>query len=137
MSDIAVDTSMAVPLVLTSHRDHLPVNQFVGARSVRLAAHAHLETYSVLTRLPGDARLTGADADTLISDRFGDPIAMVEELTRSLLGLLARAGVVGGSVYDGLIGLTAHRAGLRLATRDRRAAPTLLALGIDYELMSV
>jgi predicted nucleic acid-binding protein len=39
-------------------------------------------------------------------------------------------------VYDGLIGLTAHDAGLRLVTRDRRAVPTLLALGVEHELMT-
>ena len=136
MTDVAVDTSFAVPLVLASHRGHESVRRYADGWSVRLPAHAHLETFSVLTRLPGDARLTGADAETLIADRFGAPIHPSEARATALLATLVGAGVVGGAVYDGLIGLTAHDAGLRLVTRDRRAVPTLLALGVEHELMS-
>jgi hypothetical protein len=39
-------------------------------------------------------------------------------------------------VYDALVGLAAKRAGLRLATRDRRAASTYAALQVDIELIA-
>jgi len=136
MSPLAVDTSVAVALVVTSHRAHEIVSRYVGTRPVLLAAHAQLETYSVLTRLPGDARLAAADAQTIIANRFGDPIPMVPDDHLALLAMFASAGVVGGAVYDGVIGLTAKRAGLQLATRDRRAVPTFLALGVGHELMA-
>lgn len=136
MTLVAADTSFAVALVMASHRDHDAVASVASAWSVRLPAHAHLETFSVLTRLPGDARLTGADAATLIADRFGPPLEPSDVRSATLLTTLADAGVVGGAVYDGLIGLTAHDAGLVLVTRDRRAVPTLLALGVEHELMT-
>lgn len=50
MTDVVLDTSVAVPLLVTSHVAHRAVS---GA----LAGHALHETYAVLTRLPGDARV--------------------------------------------------------------------------------
>ena len=55
---IAVDTSVAIPLLLASHPSHARVNKAVGRRKVTLVGHAEIETYAVLTRLPGDARLS-------------------------------------------------------------------------------
>ncbi|MEJ7800279.1 MAG: PIN domain-containing protein [Ilumatobacter sp.] len=135
MTEVVVDTSVAVPLVVTSHREHGAVSGYVGDRVVRLAAHAQLETYSVLTRLPGDARLAANDAEILLAERFGAPIQMSASATASLIGTLSAAGIVGGAVYDALIGLTASAAGSLLLTRARRAVPTLLALGVDHQLV--
>ncbi len=135
VDQFAVDTSVAVPLLVASHRQHEAVSGYVGDRVVRPTAHAQLETYSVLTRLPGDARLTAHDADRLLTERFGAPIQMSATATASLIGTLSQAGIVGGAVYDALIGLTARAAGSLLLTRDRRAVPTLLALRVDHELV--
>ena len=44
MSTYFVDTSVAVPLVLTGHHEHEAVNDAVGERTVHLASHAELET---------------------------------------------------------------------------------------------
>lgn len=48
----------------------------------------------------------------------------------------ARAGVVGGAVYDGLVGLAARHAGVVLISRDERAIPTYRALGVPFEVIS-
>jgi predicted nucleic acid-binding protein len=138
VTDELIDTSVAVPLVLARHEHHDDVTSAIGDREVRLGAHAQLECYSVLTRLPGDARLAPDDADDLLADRFGEPVpwAPIDD-DASLLRTLASAGIVGGAVYDGLIGLTARRVGATLITRDRRAVPTLTALDVAYELLTV
>lgn len=136
MIEFVVDTSVAVPLVLASHREHVAVSGYVGDRVVRLAAHAQLETYSVLTRLPGDARLTAHDAEVLLTERFGAPIHMSASGAAALIGTLSAVGIVGGAVYDALIGLTALAAGSLLLTRDRRAVPTLLALSVEHQLLT-
>lgn len=60
---------------------------------------------------------------------------MSASATASLVGTLSAARIVGGAVYDALIGLTASAAGSLLLARDRRAVPTLLALGVDHELV--
>ena len=60
---VAVDTSVAIPLLVRSHHDHAAVVRWWGGQEVALAGHALAETYSVLTRLPGDARGPGAAID--------------------------------------------------------------------------
>ena len=69
------DTSVAVPALLASHLAHVQVQDQLAGRVLGLTAHAALETYSVLTRLPGDARLSLDDASTLIAERFDSIIA--------------------------------------------------------------
>lgn len=138
MTDALVDTSVAVPLLLASHERHDDVSAAVGGRSVGIAAHAQLETCSVVTRSPGDARLAPLDAFTLIVDRFGDPVPYdVDADDDPLLRILATAAVAGGAVDDALIGLTARRIDATLITRDTRAAPTFRSLDARDELLGV
>ena len=78
MTNWAVDTSVAVPLVVETHPDYERIRDAVGERRVLLAGHALAETYSILTRLPGDMRFAAADAVTVIDDRFGKAICGFE-----------------------------------------------------------
>jgi predicted nucleic acid-binding protein len=50
---VAVDTSVAIPLVARSHHDHAAVARWWNGQEVALTGHSLAETYSVLTRLPG------------------------------------------------------------------------------------
>ena len=131
-----VDTSAAIPLVATSHSAHAAVNNAIADRDVALAAHSALETYSVLTRLPLDARLAPHDAALLISERFGAVIVPDPLLCESLLPELADLGIAGGAVYDALIAVTARGVDGVLITRDRRAKATYSLLGVPVELIS-
>lgn len=57
MSDVApmaVDTSVAVALLVQRHGDHARVSDWARGRTLALCGHAVIETFSVLTRLPGD-----------------------------------------------------------------------------------
>lgn len=135
MTDILVDTSVAVPLVLTSHDAHDSVNSSIGSRSTALAGHAAAETYAVLTRLPGDARLAPPDAIRLLTGRF-EPTALLDARSaRRSLALLADLGIVGGATYDGLIALAAKKAELPLVSRDRRAEGTYRRVGVSIEMV--
>lgn len=136
MTDLLVDTSVAVPLLLTAHQAHRSVNASVGSRSVALAGHAAHETYAVLTRLPGDARLAPRDAVRLLQQRFGSPVVLDARSARAASGILADLEIAGGATYDGLIALAAKRSSLPLASRDRRAEGTYRRLGIEVELLS-
>ena len=73
---VAVDTSVAVPLLVRSHHDHTTVVRWWNGQEVTLSGHALAETYSVLTRLPGDARLAPADAARLLEARFSSPLVL-------------------------------------------------------------
>lgn len=133
---IAVDTSVAVPLVVSTHRAHRAVVEWWNGRSVALSGHALVETYSVLTRLPGDVRLTPADAATVINERFMDPLVLPATDTARLPELLAAQGIAGGAVYDAIVALAAVRNDCVLATRDGRATGTYQAVGATVEVVS-
>lgn len=130
------DTSVAIAAVSGSHEAHQQVNARVGKRALRLVAHAALETYSVLTRLPGDARLAPGDAAVLIRDRFGTSIPFPAAETETFVDELGRLGVAGGAVYDAVIGATCRACKGTLLTRDRRAVATYEALNVRYELFA-
>jgi len=128
---LAVDTSVAVPLLVRSHHDHAAVVRWWAGQEVALAGHALAETYSVLTRLPGDARLAPADAARLLKVRFAAPLVLSSSRTRELPDTLSHLGIAGGAVYDALVALAAEEHGVALATRDARARGTYDAVGVE------
>lgn len=131
--DFVIDTSVAVPLLVTSHEAHGLVTSWAKGRRLALCGHALPETYSVLTRLPGDARVNPADAVQLIDENFAQHAVLPAQLAGEVHRELARLGVSGGAVYDGLVALAARERGVRLATRDARARSTYEAIGVSIE----
>ncbi|MBP2365335.1 type II toxin-antitoxin system VapC family toxin [Pseudonocardia parietis] len=129
MTALALDTSVAVPLLVRTHGAHAAVVRWWRRRPVVLAGHALAETYSVLTRLPGDLRLAPADAARLLDERFGPPLLLPDDVAAELPAVLARSGIAGGAVYDAMIGLCAAAHDAVLATRDARARGTYDAVG--------
>lgn len=127
---IAVDTSVAVPLLVQTHQAHAAVVRWWDDREIALSGHAVAETYSVLTRLPGDLRLAPADAAQLLSKRFAQPLLLDPDVARRLPDVLAALGIAGGAVYDALVALAAAGHGADLATRDARAKMTYEAVGV-------
>jgi predicted nucleic acid-binding protein len=125
-----LDTSVAVPLVVQTHRAHDAVVRWWAGREVALSGHALAETYSVLTRLPGDLRLAPADAARLLSERFVEPFLVGSEQAQRLPQVLARLGIAGGAVYDALVALASLEHGAALATRDARARATYETVGV-------
>ena len=124
MRPLALDTSVAVPLLVASHRDHAVVVRWWDRRDVALSGHAFAETYSVLMRLPGDARVTPADAARLIRARFTDPLTLAHESFARLPQLLGSLGIAGGAVYDALVALAAIEHDADFATRGARSGLT-------------
>jgi toxin FitB len=127
---IAVDTSVAIPLIVRSHHDHAAVARWWNGRDVALTGHSLAETYSVLTRLPGDARLAPADAARLLNARFSAPLLLGRARARRLPDTLSRLNIAGGAVYDALVALAAQEHKAPLATRDARALGTYDAVGV-------
>lgn len=135
-AQVAVDTSVAIPLLVASHEAHDAVRSWAMGRVLLLGGHALAETYSVLTRLPGDARVAPSDAVVLIDDNFGDTVTIPDEKSCALHHELARRGVSGGATYDGMVALAAREHDLALATRDARARATYEAVGAQVEVIS-
>ncbi|MGI8937750.1 MAG: PIN domain-containing protein [Iamia sp.] len=131
MTPLAVDTSVAVPYLMRSHSTHQPVRQALDGRSLVLTGHSLAETYSVITRLPGDARVAPEDAVALLEASFDEPAVLDDITAATLPQILAPLGVAGGAVYDALVALAARAHGLVLASRDLRAVTTYKALSAE------
>jgi predicted nucleic acid-binding protein len=136
VSVTAVDTSVAVPLLVTSHRHHDLVAKWAKGRTLGLSGHALAETYSVLTRLPGDARVSPVDAVALIDENFAESFPLGARAARAAHREFARRGIAGGATYDGLVALAARERGAVLVTRDARAKSTYVALGARAEVLA-
>jgi toxin FitB len=129
-SPLALDTSVAIPLLVQTHNAHTAVVRWWAGREVALSGHALAETYSVLTRLPGDVRLTPADAGRLLHERFAPPLLLGPGTSGQLPEILAELEIAGGAVYDALVALAAAEHGADLVTRDARAKDTYDRVGV-------
>lgn len=138
MSDLppeawACDTSVAIAALDPNHEHHTRCRRWVVEQRPALSGHAVFETYSVLTRLPPPLRLTAGQAAGALSVAFPTTCWPRQERLDDLPDRLGRIGVVGGSVYDALVGQAALDNGRILLTRDRRAERTYRALGVRYQ----
>lgn len=126
-----LDTSVAVPFLLRSHAAH-PVTFAELGQDTRLglAGHAVFETISVLTRLPGNSRVSAATATRLVQQNFPASRRLSAPASAGVLDAIARHGISGGAVYDALVAAAALEHGCALVTRDRRALPTYTAIGV-------
>ncbi len=132
---VAVDTSVAIPLLVRSHEAHAAVTRWATGRTLHLPGHALAETYSVLTRLPGDARVAPHDAVRLIDDAFPQRLPLSSAAARDVHRTLSQLGVMGGATYDALVALAARQDDITLATRDARARPTYEIVGVSVEIV--
>lgn len=130
-----MDTSVAVPLLVASHERHRAVAEWARGRTLSLSGQALAETYSVLTRLPGDARVAPADAVTLIDENFAETLVLSATSVQGAHRELAGNGVAGGATYDGLVALSAREHDAVLVTRDARARSTYETLGVAVEVL--
>lgn len=132
----AVDTSVAVPALDSSHAAHDACRRIAKARRPSLAGHAACETYSVLTRLYGPLSIAGPTATAAIEMAFPERSWLTPEQQTQLFGRLGAIGIIGGMVYDALVGEAALQNGRTLLTRDARASRTYDLLGVRYELVN-
>jgi predicted nucleic acid-binding protein len=79
---VAVDTSVAVPLLIASHEHHAQVAAWARGRTLCLSGHSLAETYAVVTRLPGGARVSAQDAARLIDENFAHPLVVSARAAR-------------------------------------------------------
>lgn len=131
----ACDTSVAVAALDPSHDAHSAARRALVDRRPALAGHAAFETYSVLTRLPVPLRVSPGNAARALRKAFPEDCWLDERESARLRDELASSGLVGGAVYDALVGRAAAVNGRVLLTRDRRAERTYRALEVPYEIV--
>lgn len=133
---VALDTSAAIPYLMASHVAHRYTRRHLTGQTLVLTEHSLVETYSVLTRLPGDARVRPDDAVRLLDANFAAPALLHADEAAAVPQTLAALGISGGASYDALVALAARSHGLPLATRDGRAAATYAAIGLHVDLIA-
>ena len=132
----APDSSVAIAALWGDHPAHEIAAEALATCKTTIA-HAALETYSVLTRLPPPHRADATAAAAALNERLPKTYATLDAGKCSKTPTrLAAAGVSGGATYDGLIALTALEHDLEIITRDKRAERTYRALGVPYQLLS-
>lgn len=131
----AVDSSIAVAAFAPWHERHEGASLALDEQP-QIAVHSVLETYSVLTRLPSPLRMPAAAVREFLAREFPRerrlPLGRADQVT--VIERLARVGVEGGAVYDGLIAFTARAHDTDLLTFDRRALATYVRCGIRARL---
>jgi predicted nucleic acid-binding protein len=97
-----------------------------------LVAHAEVESYSVLTRLPEPFRAEPTLVAKYLREDFpGRRMVLPEPDRRKLLTRFAGLSIAAGAVYDALVAATAAHHGHRLLSCDRRAETTYGRLGVE------
>jgi hypothetical protein len=129
----AVDSSVVVAAFATWHEHHALARLVMSSRP-RLVAHAAVESYSVLTRLPPPHRANPSIVHAFITQRFTEPyLALSEAGYQELLTTLASRQILGGPAYDALIAFTAAEHHATLLSLDLRATATYEAVGAMVE----
>lgn len=133
---IALDSSVIIACFASWHEQHAAAREVLRA-SPQLPAHAELEAYSVLTRLPEPFRAEPPLVADFLRRAFPDGrLALSGRRGPGLPTRLARLDIAGGAVYDAVIALTAQQAGVELVTLDRRALATYERCGVPARLLS-
>lgn len=132
----AVDSSVVVAAFASWHEHHALARKAMAGRP-RLIAHAAVESYSVLTRLPPPHRAQPSIVHTFLTERFVDPYLTLSETGyQELLATVAANQILGGPTYDALIAFTAAEYDATLLSLDRRAVTTYEAIGATVEQLA-
>lgn len=132
----AVDSSVLIAAFATWHEHHAIARKAMAGRP-RLVAHAAVESYSVLTRLPPPHRAHPSIVHAFITERFAEPFLTLSEVGyQQLLAAVAARQIFGGPAYDALIAFTAAEHQATLLSLDQRAAVTYKAVGATVEQLA-
>jgi hypothetical protein len=128
---IAVDSSVVIAGFASWSEQHEPAIAVLDD-GPRLVAHAALEAFSVLTRLPQPHRAEPGIVRTFLADQFPETwLTLSAARHRRFVEVCSDSAITGGAVFDGLIASTAVAHGASLASCDRRAAAAYRAIGVD------
>jgi predicted nucleic acid-binding protein len=133
--DAHLDTSTAIALLVADHEDHHATLEATHGMRLSLAGHAWFETFSVLTRMPPGVRRGPAVVHRLLAHNFSGSWFLDEQTSAGVADEVVRARMLGGAVYDALVGAAARRYDLPLITGDRRAIRTYNLLGVSARLI--
>lgn len=114
------DTNVVVAACLEDHEHHeaafgLLSRVLAGQDCGVISAHALVETYAVMTRLPRPLRVPANAAAKMLREnivKHFEVIALTAEEYGKLLGEAGKEGWIGGLIYDALHLACARKAGI-------------------------
>lgn len=117
MVKVLFDTSVLVAALVVSHPRHgscFPHLKAAESRQVEgfISTHTLAETYSVLTRLPIQPRLTPAQAQSITTD-ISQHLNIIPLFSEDYLAAISRMATInlpGGGIFDALIAQAALKA---------------------------
>lgn len=136
---IAPDTSVLIAGFDSTHPFFSHAEQALAdvKRAGRLVAHTIAETFAVLSAPAGPYPALPRDVVAYLEQFLErEPIGIAPAAYPGAVAELSSAGVAGGAVYDGLIGLSAQRHGAELVSLDVRAARTYARVGVEFRVLA-
>jgi predicted nucleic acid-binding protein len=114
---ILFDTSVLVAASLTQHPEHptcFPQLQSAERGQVEgyLSTHSLAETYSILTRLPIQPRMSPSDAEIVIADllHYLQVVSLDQHDYQAAIACMVALKLPGGGIFDALIAQAALKA---------------------------
>jgi predicted nucleic acid-binding protein len=110
------DTTVLVAALLPGHPHHarsFPVFASATRKQAACAAHSLAEAYSTFTRYPGKERMS-AEAASLVVQGIEQQLTLVSldaDEYFAAIRRMARLGIIGGAIYDGLVAACALKSG--------------------------
>ncbi len=110
-----LDTSVLVATFYADHEHHLPsIDLFLrfGRARACCSAHSLAEVYATLTGMPGRRRVSGDQALLFLGDIRARLrlVALDEQEYFEVMEASATGGLVGGAIYDAILGHCALKA---------------------------
>ncbi|MFI5037843.1 MAG: PIN domain-containing protein [Solirubrobacterales bacterium] len=127
------DSSVVIAAFASWNRHHEAAIEALVENGIDdLVAHAELESYSVLTRLPEPFRAEPAlVAEYLHTDYPGKRMVLPERARREIVRRLASRAIAGAAAHDAIVAAAAAHHGHGLLSCDRRAASSYNRLDVE------
>ncbi|MDZ8024014.1 MAG: type II toxin-antitoxin system VapC family toxin [Nostoc sp. DedQUE01] len=114
---VLFDTSVLVPALIVNHSKHsVCFSRLKAAQSGQvqgfISTHTLAETYSVITRLPLQPRITPQQAENIIVDisQYLEAIPLLANDYQAAIAQMANLNLPGGGIFDALIAQAALKA---------------------------
>jgi len=130
------DSSVLIPALQVGHPNHEEARKVLSRRQLRITGHVELETFAAMSSAAYKPRTSPSAAATAIAQLDSSPLTLSPQGYLDLIEKAGKGRLMGGAIYDALIAITAAQHGARLISRDKRAAATYKALGVDLEMLA-
>ncbi|BBD60110.1 PilT protein domain protein [Nostoc sp. HK-01] len=114
---VLFDTSALVPAIIVNHPQHLVCfTKIQSAKSGQIqgfiSTHSLAETYSVITRLPVQPRISPQQAQSIVVDilQYLEGVPLVVDDYQAAIAQMATLNLPGGAIFDALIAQAALKA---------------------------